>query len=487
MDLLQIRDNGMAGAYGSVKPAKMSKFTTNLGDSSTQLVMKSSADLIGEAKIIQEGCLFKKAANATRLELRGRVLVLGTGEVIDLDDSCFERGKKREEIKVRVMCGESQFRMQFASKDVADSWFKKMSQYTDKVALGDFEIITPVGKGGMGSVFLVKHKETNELCAMKVLRRYSVEENEKSMRRALDERMVLEMVAGHPFMVQLKYAFQTEKNLYMVTDFMPGGDLHDYLQSHNFNLSEAVVKHLFSEILLAIEYLHGLGAVYRDLKPENVLLDKNGHIRLADMGLTKILEMGRMGRTRSFCGTKKFMAPEIMKRKGHGQAADMWSLGVLLFSLLTGFTPYSDPSSFVLEELSFPKKVSQDATDLIRNLLQPESSRFTIDQVKNHKWLEGVKWEDLYEQAYEPVPDVFETWELKILGEGRFLHTKMDKLRDLTIGDSVEKGEHFAPRRTGKLHRLVKRGSRVNLIPGYMFTSSVSRGSFSAGSYVSSE
>uniref|UniRef100_A0A7S2ZBZ9 Protein kinase domain-containing protein n=1 Tax=Rhodosorus marinus TaxID=101924 RepID=A0A7S2ZBZ9_9RHOD len=334
---------------------------------------------------------------------------------------------------------------------------------------------------------MVKHKETNELCAMKVLKRYSIEENEKSMRRALDERMVLEMVAGHPFIVQLKYAFQTEKNLYMVTDFMPGGDLHDYLQSHNFNLSETVVKHFFSEVLLAIEYLHSLGAVYRDLKPENVLLDKNGHIRLADMGLTKILEMGRMGRTRSFCGTRKFMAPEILKRKGHGQAADMWSLGVLLFSLLTGTTPYSDPNSFVLEELTFPQKVSEDAADLIRNLLQPEASRFTIEQVKSHKWLEGVEFEDLYELADEPVPDVWENWELKILGEGRFLHTKMDKLRDLTIGDSVEKGEHFAPRRSGKLHRLVKRGSRVNLIPGYMFTRSVSRGSFSAGSYVSSE
>eukprot|EP00188_Purpureofilum_apyrenoidigerum_P000186 Plantae.Rhodophyta-Purpureofilum_apyrenoidigerum.ctg10717.p1 GENE.Plantae.Rhodophyta-Purpureofilum_apyrenoidigerum.ctg10717~~Plantae.Rhodophyta-Purpureofilum_apyrenoidigerum.ctg10717.p1 ORF type:complete len:526 (-),score=107.24 Plantae.Rhodophyta-Purpureofilum_apyrenoidigerum.ctg10717:1135-2682(-) len=472
-------EGGRQSAFGDRSSLSSSKMNT-ITNESARLVRQTPVELSSKAKVTV-GERFRKSTVNTVLELRGRTLVSGSGLLLNIDDAVVEKGKKAGELKVRLVAAEQTYRLLFDSVNEASIWLEKLSASGDKVGLSDFEVIKPIGKGGMGAVFLVRHKETGERLAMKVLKRYTIEDSGKSMRRALDERLVLEMAAGHPFIVELKYAFQTEKNLYMVTEFCAGGDLHDYLQAHQFHIKEDVAKHFFTEVVLAIEFIHDLGAVYRDVKPENVLVDISGHVKLADLGLTKLLEAGRMGRSHSFCGTKNFMAPEVFLRRGHGVAADLWSLGVLLYTLLTGSTPVGDLTNFDADDLTFPEHISSNVQDVIIKLLQPENERLTIAQLKAHQWFNDIDWNVVMKSSHQPVDGLWAEWEKTMLASGKSLHTKSQRILDLTIGDDSDiELSHSLQKKSQPYRRLLRRGSKVNLIPGYMFTSSISRTSVSA-------
>lgn len=196
----------------------------------------------------------------------------------------------------------------------------------DKADPSQFELLKVLGEGSFGKVFLVRKivgMDAGTLYAMKVLKKATLKVKDRV--RSTNERNILADV-GHAFIVRLHYAFQTPGKLYLILDFLRGGDLFTRL-SKEVMFTEEDVKFYLAELALALNHLHRIGIIYRDLKPENILLDQDGHIALTDFGLSK---HPLDGKTYSFCGTVEYMAPEVVNRKGHHFSADWWSFGVLM-------------------------------------------------------------------------------------------------------------------------------------------------------------
>ncbi|XP_076248429.1 ribosomal protein S6 kinase beta-1 isoform X3 [Calliopsis andreniformis] len=246
----------------------------------------------------------------------------------------------------------------------------------EKAGPQDFELCKILGEGGYGKVFQVKKvtgKDKGSIFAMKVLRKASIIRNQKDTAHTKAERNILEAVK-HPFIVNLMYAFQTGGKLYLILEYLCGGELFTYLDREGIFLEDTACFYL-SEIILALQHLHNQGIIYRDLKPENILLDGEGHVKLTDFGLCKEhIQEGTV--THTFCGTIEYMAPEILTRSGHGKAVDWWSLGALMFDMLTGMPPFTgDDRRKTIEKilrgkLNLPQYLTPDARDLIRKLLK---------------------------------------------------------------------------------------------------------------------
>jgi tRNA A-37 threonylcarbamoyl transferase component Bud32 len=205
------------------------------------------------------------------------------------------------------------------------------------INLDSFDIMKVIGKGSFGKVFLVREKASKTIYAMKVLQKeYVIRKNQ--VEHTKTERNVLEKV-NHPYIVGLNMAFQTPDKLFFVLDYCSGGELFFHLGKVG-RFPEPRAKFYTAEIVLALEYVHSLGVIYRDLKPENVLLDSKGNVRLTDFGLSKEGVKDHSSGANSFCGTPEYIAPEVIGRLGHGRAVDWWSTGALLFEMLAGLPPF---------------------------------------------------------------------------------------------------------------------------------------------------
>lgn len=200
-----------------------------------------------------------------------------------------------------------------------------------------FKVEKILGRGNFGKVCLVKRIGTEDLYAMKILKK-KVIEDKKQRGHTITERKVLEN-SKCPFIVKLFYAFQTPTKLYMVMEYMSGGELFFHLNKEG-TFSEIRAKFYIGEILLGLHYLHSNGIIYRDLKPENILLDIEGHIRLTDFGLSKNGIDASNPKAYTFCGTPEYLAPEILKSLGHDKAVDFWSLGAVMYYMLSGAPPF---------------------------------------------------------------------------------------------------------------------------------------------------
>ncbi|CAI5702578.1 unnamed protein product [Peronospora effusa] len=275
---------------------------------------------------------------------------------------------------------------------------------SEKVTLEDFVMIKVIGKGSFGKVLLVRKRDTGLIYAMKVLRKENIIKRNQ-VEHTRTERHVLGYVR-HPFIVGLNYAFQTSEKLYFVLDYCAGGELFFHLGKVQ-RFPEHRARFYAAEITLAIEYVHNLDVIYRDLKPENVLLDENGHIRLTDFGLSKEGIQDDFSGANSFCGTPEYLSPEILNRSGHGRAVDWWSLGALLYEMLTGLPPfYCRDRDRLFEkirkgDLSFPKYLSPSAKDLLKKLLERDPTRrlgtgpTDASEIKNHPFFVEIKWDAL--------------------------------------------------------------------------------------------
>ncbi|XP_014210925.1 ribosomal protein S6 kinase beta-1-like [Copidosoma floridanum] len=284
----------------------------------------------------------------------------------------------------------------------------------EKVGQNDFQICKVIGRGGYGKVFQVRKTTGNDngtLFAMKVLRKASIIRNQKDTAHTKAERNILEAVK-HPFIVDLMYAFQTGGKLYLILEYMCGGELFRHLNYEGIFLEDTACFYL-SEIILALQHLHLQGIIYRDLKPENILLDAEGHIKLTDFGLCKEhIEDGHV--THTFCGTIEYMAPEILTRNGHGKAVDWWSLGTLMYDMLTGAPPFtannrrSTIEKILKGKLNLPQYLTQDARDLVRKLLKRQvplrlgSGSADAEQIKNHNFFKHINWDDVISRKLEP-------------------------------------------------------------------------------------
>ncbi|NXX44066.1 KS6A2 kinase, partial [Tricholaema leucomelas] len=282
----------------------------------------------------------------------------------------------------------------------------------EKADPSQFELLKVLGQGSYGKVFLVrkiKGSDAGQLYAMKVLKKATLKVRDRV--RSKMERDILAEV-NHPFIVKLHYAFQTEGKLYLILDFLRGGDLFTRL-SKEVMFTEEDVKFYLAELALALDHLHGLGIIYRDLKPENILLDEEGHIKITDFGLSKEA-IDHDKRAYSFCGTIEYMAPEVVNRRGHTQSADWWSFGVLMFEMLTGSLPFQgkdrkETMALILKaKLGMPQFLSAEAQSLLRALFKRNPANRLgagldgVEEIKRHPFFGTIDWNKLYRKEIKP-------------------------------------------------------------------------------------
>lgn len=279
--------------------------------------------------------------------------------------------------------------------------------------LEDLEILKTVGTGTFGRVCLCRSKVDNCYYAMKILEIADVIRL-KQVDHVKNEKSILVQVQ-HPFIIELMWTYHDDVNLYMLFQYACGGELFTYLRNAG-RFSSTTACFYAGEIVLALEYLHKLFIVYRDLKPENLLLDRDGHLKITDFGFAKKLH----DRTWTLCGTPEYLAPEIIQSKGHNRAVDWWALGILIYEMLAGFPPFFDDNPFAIYEkilagkIDWPKHIDPVAKDLIKKLLVPDRTKrlgnmkHGAEDVKRHRWFKSLVWEDVYYKKLKPpiVPKV---------------------------------------------------------------------------------
>ena len=295
----------------------------------------------------------------------------------------------------------------FYSSDDSDS------NKNDKIGPSNFICLALLGQGSFGEVYLVKKKDSEDFYAMKVLDKCRIAK-QNIFKYVLTERNVLS-VMHNPFIVKLNYAFQTSEKLFLLLDYCPGGDLSKQLQIQT-RFSEEKAKFYICEIILALGELHKHNIIFRDLKPDNVVIDKEGHALLTDFGLSREGVVGKE-MAKSFCGSIAYLAPEMLNRTGHGKAVDWYLLGVLFYELLVGVPPYFTRNQEQIfrniqnAELYIPPFMSEKATNLIKSLLKRNpnerlGSKRDVEEIKEHEYFADVDWEKVYERKYKP-PQIY--------------------------------------------------------------------------------
>eukprot|EP01104_Vermistella_antarctica_P004365 TRINITY_DN1482_c0_g6_i1.p1 TRINITY_DN1482_c0_g6~~TRINITY_DN1482_c0_g6_i1.p1 ORF type:complete len:488 (+),score=142.70 TRINITY_DN1482_c0_g6_i1:88-1464(+) len=277
----------------------------------------------------------------------------------------------------------------------------------DRVGREDFELLKVIGKGSFGKVLQVRMTATNKIYAMKVLNKKTIIERNE-LEHTKSEKSILQKLC-HPFLVNLNYSFQTPDKLYFVMDFVNGGELFFHLQKDR-QFSEERVRFYCAEIVLGLEYLHNCGVLYRDLKPENLLLTDDGHICMTDFGISKEGLVSDDDRTATFCGTPEYLAPEVLEGNGYGKAVDWWSFGTLMYEMLTGLPPFYSQdvqqmySKIMSAKLTFPKSVGDDAKDLLEKLLirDPEARLGDPAGIKAHPFFTAIDWDKLLAKEMKP-------------------------------------------------------------------------------------
>ncbi|XP_054737930.1 protein kinase C, eye isozyme-like [Anastrepha obliqua] len=321
----------------------------------------------------------------------------------------------------------------------------------DMIRAADFNFIKVLGKGSFGKVLLAERRGTDELYAVKALRKDVIIQTD-DMELPMTEKQMLALSGKPPFLVSLHSCFQTMDRLFFVMEYCKGGDLMYHMQVYG-RFKESVAVFYAAEIAIALFFLHEHHIIYRDLKLENVLLDGEGHVKLADFGLSKDGIADR-DTTRTFCGTNVYMAPEILAYETYSHTIDWWSYGVLLFEMLAGQNPFEaddEETTFknIKEKKSvFPKHFSQQAMDVLTSFFAKKpnnrlgAGRYARSEITTHPFFRNIDWDKVEAKEMEPpiVPKIkhrkdISNFDKAFVGEKTYL-TPTDKLFMMNLDQS---------------------------------------------------
>ncbi|XP_070846007.1 cGMP-dependent protein kinase 1-like isoform X3 [Chaetodon trifascialis] len=300
----------------------------------------------------------------------------------------------------------------------AKAKYEAENAFFSSLKLTDFNIIDTLGVGGFGRVELVQLKnEEAKTFAMKILKKRHIVDTRQQEHIRSEKHIMTE--AHSDFIVRLYRTFKDSKYLYMLMEACLGGELWTILRDRG-SFEDSTTRFYTACVVEAFAYLHAKGIIYRDLKPENLILDSRGYAKLVDFGFAK--KIGVCKKTWTFCGTPEYVAPEIILNKGHDVSADYWSLGILMYELLTGSPPFSGPDPMKtyniilrgIDMIEFPKKITKNAANLIKKLCRDNPSerlgnlKNGVKDIQKHKWFEGFNWEGLRKGTLTPpiTPDV---------------------------------------------------------------------------------
>ncbi|XP_010281497.1 PREDICTED: protein kinase C theta type-like, partial [Phaethon lepturus] len=276
-----------------------------------------------------------------------------------------------------------------------------------KLTIEDFILHKMLGKGSFGKVFLAELKSTDQYFAVKALKK-DVVLMDDDVECTMVEKRVLSLAWEHPFLTHVFCTFQTKENLFFVMEYLNGGDLMFHIQScHKFDLPRATFY--AAEIICGLQFLHSKGIIYRDLKLDNVLLDNEGHIKIADFGMCKENMFGD-AKTSTFCGTPDYIAPEILLGQKYNTSVDWWSFGVLLYEMLIGQSPFHGQDeeelfqSIRMDNPFYPRWLDKDAKDILVKLFvrEPERRLGARGNIRQHAFFREINWEALEERRMEP-------------------------------------------------------------------------------------
>ncbi|KAL7310939.1 Serine/threonine kinase, variant 2 [Mucor circinelloides] len=281
-----------------------------------------------------------------------------------------------------------------------------------RVTLNDFNFLFVLGKGNFGKVMLAEDKYDKRLYAVKVLKKRFIIDNDE-IESVRSEKRIFQAAnrERHPFLIGLQSCFQTESRVYFVMEYVSGGDLMWHIQREPF--SERRAKFYACEVLLALEYFHSQGIIYRDLKLDNIMLGLDGHIKVADYGLCKE-NIWYDDTTGTFCGTPEFMAPEILLEQKYGRAVDWWAFGVLVYEMLLGQSPFRGEDedeifdAILEDEILYPVNMSRDSVSICQRLLNRDPKKrlgagpSDAAEIKEHPFFYGVNWDDMLAKRVPP-------------------------------------------------------------------------------------
>jgi len=291
---------------------------------------------------------------------------------------------------------------------------RKINEEFRDVKLTDLRIIATLGVGGFGRVELVQiQNDSSRSFALKQMKKAQIVETRQQQHIMSEKEIMGE--ANCDFIVKLFKTFKDRKYLYMLMESCLGGELWTILRDRG-HFDDATTRFYTACVVEAFDYLHSRNIIYRDLKPENLLLDVTGYVKLVDFGFAKKLQSGRHFKTWTFCGTPEYVAPEVILNRGHDISADYWSLGVLMFELLTGTPPFTGPDPMRtyniilkgIDAIEFPRNITRNATALIKKLCRDNPSerlgyqRGGIQEIQKHKWFDGFYWEGLRTRTLTP-------------------------------------------------------------------------------------
>jgi serine/threonine protein kinase len=297
--------------------------------------------------------------------------------------------------------------LQAGSEDECLHWVLALRSCTfthAHMTMDDFTIISVIGRGFYGKVMLCENIQTKDRVAIKTVHKSRLVEANK-VHTIMMERNILSRL-NHPFIVSLKFAFQSPSKFYLGLEYAEGGELFYTIQKNGLP-TLADLRLYMAELALALDYLHQNGIIYRDIKPENILLDAGGHIKLTDFGLAKDLRHGC--RTGTFCGTSDYIAPEIVKREPYGFPVDWWASGILLYELNCGQTPFNHVNrarlfkNIVESPVAFPLDIDPGVREYIELTLEKDpEKRAKFDELKNCSFFEGLNWDEVLAKRLRP-------------------------------------------------------------------------------------